>query len=185
MRAYVVVAAVVGTILAAQAGTLRGGAGNETQTEKIAALIDQLGDDGFASREAASAELVALGEPALTLLRQAAATSPDLEIRWRAEQIAQTVVARTLPVGTWNVKFANGVTEVCWIARDGEVLVDEPQRRSRGTAVVQGESAVMKFEDDRVERWTRDGERLVVEHWFPSSQFPRATPVVGIAQRTP
>jgi predicted acyl esterase len=51
--------------------------------------------------------------------------------------------------------------------------------------VVQGESAVMKFEDDRVERWTRDGERLVAEHWFPSSQFPAATPVVGIAQRTP
>jgi hypothetical protein len=185
MRTYMVVAAVVGTILAAQPGTLRGGPGNETRTEKIASLIDQLGDDGFASREAGSAELVAIGEPALSLLRHAAASSHDLEIRWRAEHIVQAVLARTLPVGTWNVKFSNGVTEVCKIARDGEVLVDEPQRRSRGTVVVQGGSAVMRFDDDRVERWTRDGERLVVEHWFPSSQFPTATPVVGIAQRTP
>lgn len=183
MRTMCIAAAALGMILAAHAGTLSGEPGQQTETARVTRLIEQLGDDGFAQREAASAELMAIGDPALALLRQASTSSRDLEIRWRAEQIAQAVVARHLPVGTWNVEFANGVTEVCWIGNDGTAAVNEPRRQSAGRAVVQGRSAVVTFDDDRLERWTWDGTRLVVEHWCPSSQFPTATPVVGVAKR--
>jgi len=92
-----------------------------------------------------------------------------------------------LPVGKWNVEFTNGVTEVCDVFNfdGGQVTVDEPRRRSRGTVVVKRGSVVMTFNDNRVERWTRVGKRFVVEHWFPGSGSPTATPVLGIAERTP
>jgi hypothetical protein len=38
--------------------------------------------------------------------------------------------------------------------------------------------------DDRLERWTLVSKRMVVEHWFPASQVPVATPVLGIAERS-
>jgi formylglycine-generating enzyme required for sulfatase activity len=92
-----------------------------------------------------------------------------------------------LPVGKWKVEFTNGVTEVCDIFDfgGGHVTVDEPRRRSCGTVVVKHGSSVMTFHDDRVERWTSVGKRFVVEHWFPGSGFPAATPVLGIAEHTP
>jgi hypothetical protein len=85
--------------------------------------------------------------------------------------------------GKWDVEFSNGVTQVCEIGNDATAVVNEPQRKSRGTVVVTGGSTVMTFHDDRVERWTAVGKRFVVEHWFPSSRFPTANPVHGIAER--
>jgi hypothetical protein len=61
--------------------------------------------------------------------------------------------------------------------------VVEPLRTSGGKAAVKGCSVVIVFEDDRGERWTPVGQRLVVKHWFPGSQWPTATPVLGIAER--
>ena len=93
-----------------------------------------------------------------------------------------------LPVGKWTVEFTNGVTEMCDIFKfdgGGHATVDEPRRKSRGTVAVKGGSVVITFNDDRVERWTSVGKRLVVEHWFPGSRFPTAPPVLGIADRTP
>ena len=91
------------------------------------------------------------------------------------------------PVGKWKVAFQNGVTEVCDIFNfdGGHATVDEPRRRSGGAVVVHGDSAVITFDDDRVERWTSEGKHFVVEHWFPGSGFPAAAPVLGIAERTP
>ena len=63
-------------------------------------------------------------------------------------------------------------------------MADEPLRRARGRAEVTGNSIVLTFSDDRVERWTPVGNRFVVEHWFPGSQFPAARAVLGIAERT-
>ena len=101
-----------------------------------------------------------------------------------------------LLVGKWSVEFTNGVKEVCDIFTfdgDGHATVEEPRRRSRGRVVLQDGSVVMIFNDDRVERWTPIGKRFVVEHWFPGSvlpianpvRLPTATPVLGIAERTP
>jgi len=86
------------------------------------------------------------------------------------------------PVGTWRVEFTNGVIEECRIGNGGESSVEEPLRRSNGMAAVQGDSVVIAFHDDRVERWTPVGRRFVVEHWFPASRLPIATPVLGIAE---
>lgn len=90
-----------------------------------------------------------------------------------------------LPVGKWNVEFANGVAEVCHVGNGGEMTVDEPRRRANGMVTVNGGTFVMTCNDDRVERWTPVGKRFVVEHWFPASRLPTATLVLGIAERTP
>jgi hypothetical protein len=60
--------------------------------ERAAALVKDLGDRRFATRDAASKELKGIGGPALGPLRKAAA-SGDLETRRRAEQIIQAIAA--------------------------------------------------------------------------------------------
>ena len=99
MRACTAVGLVVGLIVTAQVGTIRGDPGKETETEKIARLIQQLGDGAFRKREAASKELDAIGEPALAALRKAAASSDAAEIRRRAERISDTIAARVAEAG--------------------------------------------------------------------------------------
>ena len=42
---------------------------------------------------------------------------------------------------------------------------------------------VITFDDDRTERWTPVGKRMVVEHWYLSAQYPCCKPVLGIAER--
>ncbi len=93
MRACAFLGMVVGVVLTAEAGSLRGDPGKETEPERIARLIKQLGDDDFEKREAASKELDAIGEPALDALRKAA-SDDDAEIRRRAEQLFQVVTGR-------------------------------------------------------------------------------------------
>jgi hypothetical protein len=88
-----------------------------------------------------------------------------------------------LPSGNWVVRFENGVVETTTVRRDGASSIVEPARQSVGWATTRGNAAVIVYRDDRTERWTQVGERLVVEHWFPSSQFPREKPVIGIAER--
>jgi hypothetical protein len=99
-----------------------------------------------------------------------------------SEGMAPALPPPGLPVGKWKVEFANGVKQVCEIGTDGTASVVEPLRTAGGNAVVKGNSVVIVYEDDRVERWTPVGKRLVVEHWFPASQLPTATPVLGIAE---
>lgn len=96
--------------------------------------------------------------------------------------------AVALPVGKWTVEFTNGVVETVEVRADGTASVVEPLRTSAGKAVAQAGqaaapgTAVLTFEDDRTERWTPVGRRFVVEHWFPASRLPTATPVLGIAE---
>jgi hypothetical protein len=58
--------------------------------DKILALIRQLGDDDFSVREKALADLVAMGNPAVPLLRQAA-SDPDAEVVRRSERCLQRI----------------------------------------------------------------------------------------------
>jgi hypothetical protein len=88
-----------------------------------------------------------------------------------------------LPVGKWKVAFVNGVIQACEVRKDGTASVVEPLRASSGKAAVRGGAAVLTFADDRVERWSRVGQRFLVEHWFPGSRFPAGPPVLGIAER--
>lgn len=87
-----------------------------------------------------------------------------------------------IPTGKWHVLFANGVSETCEISGLSATEV-EPRRSSTGTAVVEDESVVITFQDDRVERWTPVGSHYVVEHWYPGSRRSSVTPVLGIAER--
>jgi hypothetical protein len=58
--------------------------------DKILSLIRRLGDDDFAVREKAGAELVVLGNPAVPLLRQAV-NDPDAEVVHRAERCLERI----------------------------------------------------------------------------------------------
>jgi hypothetical protein len=59
--------------------------------------------------------------------------------------------------------------------------VDEPQRSSLGKARIREGDLMLYFEDDRIERWTRVGSQMVVEHWCPTAAFASERPVLGIA----
>ena len=94
--AFVGVAVVI--LLTIHAGALRGNPGKEEEAKQIAQVIKQLGDDAYAKRQAASKELDAIGVPALAALRQAIASTDDLEIRRRAERLVQRISGRLLAV---------------------------------------------------------------------------------------
>ena len=89
-----------------------------------------------------------------------------------------------MPAGKWTVEFTNGVTESCHVFafRGWHAVVEEPLRKSRGTVTTDGGSVVLKFYDDRVERWTPVGKKYVVEHWCPSAAYPAGGAVLGIAE---
>ncbi len=89
----------------------------------------------------------------------------------------------SMPVGKWIVEFANGVVESCEIRAGGMVDVTEPGRGSGGKALLENGSFVIHYEDERVERWTPVGKRIVVEHWPPGSRIDEAKPVLGVAER--
>jgi hypothetical protein len=92
--------------------------------------------------------------------------------------------AAKLPEGLWSIEFANGVTEACVVRADGTTSVLEEKRKADGKAEARGGAVVIVYEDDRVERWTPVGRRVVVEHWYPSSAFPAGPAVLGIGKRT-
>src|ERR1700736_1559430 len=60
------------------------GGGDE---KTIRELITQLGDDAFDNRQAAQKRLVAIGEPALELVRKASKECADAEVRARAGRV--------------------------------------------------------------------------------------------------
>lgn len=67
---------------------------SETDLIKVPHLVRQLGHEDYAAREAASQDLVEIGEPGLPALQIAATNHTDPEIRWRAKQIVQAVISR-------------------------------------------------------------------------------------------
>jgi hypothetical protein len=89
-----------------------------------------------------------------------------------------------LPAGLWSIEFANGVSEACVVRADGTASVLEEKRKADGKAEMKGSAVVIVFEDDRVERWTPVGRKVVVEHWYPASAFPAGPSVLGIGRRT-
>jgi hypothetical protein len=116
----------------------------------------------------------------LTLLLTAAA----LALTARAAPAPLPKPGAALPVGRWHVVFANGVQQVCEIRKDRSASVVEPLRSSTGKVELKGGAAVIRYQDDRVERWRRVGKKVVVEHWFPGGRFPSGKPVRGIARPT-
>jgi hypothetical protein len=85
--------------------------------------------------------------------------------------------------GRWIIEFRNGVVEECEIRQDGSATVVEPLRASPGRVELGARSVVIRYDDDRVERCTPLGRRMIVEHWFPASAFPAGKAVLGVARR--
>jgi hypothetical protein len=111
--------------LALTAAALAEAPAERGRADRIASLIKQLGDDEFANRQAASAGLEAIGEPALPALRKAA-DAPDLETRRRARAVIAAVVERLAGTDVKSVPPPRGATVLFdgkgldgWAARDG------------------------------------------------------------------
>jgi uncharacterized protein (TIGR03067 family) len=85
----------VSLVLASVAGCDPGRADPHADKEqaRIAVLVRQLGDKDYARREAATKDLVAIGEPARAALNQAAAGA-DAEVRERAKKVLDVLDAR-------------------------------------------------------------------------------------------
>ena len=90
----------------------------------------------------------------------------------------------SLPAGKWSVEFSNGIVEKVVIKKDGTASVSEPARTSDGKVTSLNGTFLFVCEDNRVERWTPVGRRMVVEHWPSADQYPNGTPVRGIADVT-
>jgi uncharacterized protein (TIGR03067 family) len=116
--------------------------------------------------------------------RSLSPASQPLELNL-AQAIGRPQRPPCLPVGRWHVEFANGVAESCAIRTDGTAVVIEPQRTAEGKITSQDGSFLIACNDDRIERWTPVGRRMVVEHWFPIAKFPVAMAVPGIGERLP
>jgi hypothetical protein len=87
-------------------------------------------------------------------------------------------------VGQWTVEFANGIVETCDLVKEGTAKVVELKRSSAGKVRdVSNGVVVLAFDDDRIERWTRIGRLMVVEHWASSDQFHSGPSVLGIASK--
>lgn len=135
--------------------------------------------------------LVGLKKLNFLLAKQTNVTSEGAKTLKRALPDCETIShsprtpAIALPVGKWTVTFANGVVQSCEIGREGTANASEPQRTSAGKVLIQGGTANLIFRDDRVERWTPVGARMIVEHWAARADFPNAAPVLGIAEKAP
>jgi hypothetical protein len=123
-----------------------------------------------------SARVLFLAGAALALAVSAVADQPSLP--------PPAATSAGLPAGLWSIAFANGVTEVCVVRADGTASVLEEKRKADGKAEVKSGVIVICYEDDRVERWTAVGRKMVVEHWYPASAFPAGPAVLGIGKRT-
>jgi hypothetical protein len=127
--------------------------------EKILALIRQLGDDDFSVRERAFADLVATGNPAVPLLRQAS-SDPDAEVVRRSERCLQRiegsvgVSVSSAAARLVAVRKPAGAAEVLLAYlpfADDESVVDEVRLALTAVAVRDGkpEPALLKALDDR------------------------------------
>jgi uncharacterized protein (TIGR03067 family) len=162
MRTHAV-GVVIGIILTGQAEVLRSDPGKATDTEQIARLIKQLGDDDFAKREAASRQLDAIGEPALPALRRAAASSDDPEVRRRSESIAKNITARLFaPVARKEIEALQGTwystsTEYAGMRQSGEergarhvIKADRWENKDGETVLQSGTLQVVEVSDKLV-----------------------------------
>lgn len=86
--------------------------------------------------------------------------------------------------GHWRAEFANGIVQTYTLSADGSATVDAGAWHDTGTVEKGNGYFIVRFSEDRAERWTRVGGRMVIEHWFPASRLPTEPPVLGIAEQS-
>jgi RNA polymerase sigma factor (sigma-70 family) len=97
------------------------------EPDQVATLIQQLGHESFAKREAATRELQALGADALDALGTTAATSKDPEVRKRAEKLVEVISKKLERSDVKSVPPPKGATVLfdgknldAWVGREGK-----------------------------------------------------------------
>lgn len=85
--------------------------------------------------------------------------------------------------GRWQVRFTNGKIQDYQLGDEGAVRVTSHNWTSTGEGERKGGSLVIRYGDERAERWSLVGDQMVVEHWHPASAMDRRAPVVGIGRR--
>jgi WD40 repeat protein len=93
--------------------------GKKVSNEEIDRLVKQLGDDDFEKRADARKRLEAIGEPAIEILKKAAESADDTEIRSAAKQIIEAFARKNsglLRVFQKHGERVNGVA----ISKDGK-----------------------------------------------------------------
>lgn len=88
-----------------------------------------------------------------------------------------------VPTGKWQMVNAQGVRGSYEFRANGTVLWTEKLRRATGKCTVKDGSILIVYEDDRTERLTPSGPRMIVEHWYPSSRHPAGYPVFAYAEK--
>lgn len=85
--------------------------------QRIDALVARLGSERFAEREAAAAELLEIGAPAIASLQQAL-QADDVEVRTRAQKLLNTLLPESMPRESVVIGQLN--------ADDGVLLLEGP-----------------------------------------------------------
>lgn len=86
--------------------------------------------------------------------------------------------------GIWWTRFSNGVNQRNTMRQADCRGGNDHGWSSQGNLDHDAGRIIVTYDDDRLERWTPVGHRMVVEHWHPASAYPDAKPIVGIAERT-
>jgi hypothetical protein len=88
-------------------------------------------------------------------------------------------------VGRWNTEFANGIHEEHELRPDGTVTVRNIEQNwsCEGRMTFDGQQVTITYDNERIERWTPVGSRMVLEHWRPASQIPIQPALFGIGTR--
>jgi tricorn protease-like protein len=126
MRTYLILCVAASLALAAAPPVPREPPGK--QADQIARLIEQLGHDEFARREAATRHLKEIGEPAIDPLRKAMA-SADLEVRRRAREIVTFLENKLYKELLRLSGHTNEVFRVC-ISSDGKQILTSSMDRT-------------------------------------------------------
>jgi WD40 repeat protein len=140
-----------------------GEANQKANGATIARLIEQLGDDEFATREAATKRLKEIGEPALDALDRAAA-SDDLEVRRRAEEIVAEIEKKLYEDHVSLTGHTDAVWNVCISADGKRVLTSSSDKSLRLWDAHTGKCLhVLKGHTERIvgAALSRDGKRAL------------------------
>jgi len=93
------------------------------------------------------------------------------------------------PFGKWQMITSSGpyaptsILGTYDFRSDGTVFWKEKARQAFGKVTIRDGVILVVYPDDRTERITPSGPRLLIEHWCPSSNYPSKFPMFVYAER--
>jgi len=80
------------------------------------------------------------------------------------------------PLGKWQMILGTDVVGTYDFRPDGTVFWKQKARQAIAKVTLRDGVILIVYPDDRTERMTPSGSRLIIEHWFPSSLYPSKFP---------